>query len=416
MRLLSFLAEGFLLYTKPTTPLNMATDEKHYALTAIASAARFSTRGLAVGLSFILAACSAPGIKDSTQTGSPQPAKSRETSHAVALTVAAVGDVMLGTDFPQDRLPPTELNLLEPVSYTLQQADIAFGNLEGVLQDGGEPVKRCSNPANCYLFRTPSYFAQQLKQAGFDAMTLANNHARDFGEEGRSNSMAALDAAGIYHSGSEGDIASWEIKGKKVALIAFAPFAGANSMLDPEFVQEQIALLNQTHDIVLVSFHGGAEGADVAHVPFATEYYHGENRGNVVEFAHLAVQAGADLVVGHGPHVPRALELYQGRLIAYSLGNFATYWGIKVSGDNGLAPILTAELGPDGSFLGGKIVSARQIRPAGPILDEKHTAARLIRELTKTDFPATALSIDERGNIGIANPSALSGAPPQSHP
>jgi hypothetical protein len=334
----------------------------------------------------------------------------------MTLSIATVGDIMLGTDYPQDRLPPSELRLLEPVASTLQQVDIAFGNLEGVLQDGGEARKQCSNPAHCYLFRTPSHFVQQLKEAGFDAMTLANNHARDFGEEGRSNSMAVLAATGIRHSGRDGDYASWDVKGKKVALIAFAPFAGANNMLDPELVQERILELDRRHDIVLVSFHGGAEGADVARVPFATEYYHGENRGDVVEFARLAVEAGADLVIGHGPHVPRALELYHERLIAYSLGNFATYWGIKVSGDNGLAPILTVDLAEDGRFLSGKIISARQIRPAGPLIDDEHAAARMMRKLTLADFPDTPLIIDERGKIGIATPALLSGAPPRSHP
>lgn len=394
----------------------MQSDMRHHLSGPCSSVTRISHRGLAVGLSFILAACSTPGLKDPPQADSSQATRSREAPPPVTLSVAAVGDIMLGTDYPQDRLPPPELDMLEPVAATLQQADIAFGNLEGVLQDGGEAFKRCSNPANCYLFRTPERFVQQLKQAGFDAMTLANNHARDFGEEGRSNSMAVLAAAGIRHSGRDGDFASWEVKGKRVALIAFAPFAGAYSMLIPELVQERIQELERNHDIILVSFHGGAEGAGVARVPFATEYYHGENRGDVVEFAHLAVEAGADLVIGHGPHVPRAIELYQERLIAYSLGNFATYWGIKVSGDNGLAPILSVELAEDGRFLGGKIVSARQIRPAGPLIDEAHTAARSMRELTLADFPATPLSIDERGNIGITTPSLLSGAPPTLHP
>ena len=413
MRLLSFLAEYFL--RQLASPAYMSVDAKKLALNARAPAARISTRGLAVGLSFILAACSAPGIKDSAEKDSSLSVLSGQAGLTSPLTVAAVGDIMLGTDFPQDRLPPPDIKLLEPVSYSLQQADIAFGNLEGVLLDGGEPVKRCSNPANCYLFRTPTRFVQQLKQAGFDAMTLANNHARDFGEEGRGNSMAVLAGAGILHSGREGDIASWEVKGKKVALIAFAPFAGANSMLAPALVQERIGQLDRSHDIVLVSFHGGAEGADVARLPFATEYYHGEDRGNVVEFAHLAVQAGADLVVGHGPHVPRALELYHDRLIAYSLGNFATYWGIKVSGDNGLAPILTVELGPDGRFQGGAIVSARQVRPAGPVPDDEHTAALQIRALTQADFPMTTLTIDGRGKISVATPSVLSGSPPQAY-
>jgi hypothetical protein len=120
------------------------------------------------------------------------------------------------------------------------------------------------------------------------------------------------------------------------------------------------------------------------------------------------------LVVGHGPHVPRAVELYQDRLIAYSLGNFATYFGINVRGDNGLAPILTAELDEEGRFLSGKIDSNRQMRPAGPVPDTRHEAARLIRELTLADFPQTPLLIDERGEISISAPAILSGAPPQA--
>lgn len=396
----------------------MRNDLKPFVLHSINSGARFSARGLAVGLSFILAACSTPGVKV-TPEPAPTPAQETEALESlpvVNLTVAAVGDIMLGTDYPRDRLPPPELSLLEPVSHVLQQADITFGNLEGVLMDGGKPVKQCSNPAHCYLFRTPGRFVEQLKQAGFDVVSLANNHARDFGEEGRSTSMALLASSGIHHSGRDGDVASWEVKGKKVALIAFAPFAGANSMHALDQARQRISDLDNSHDIVLVSFHGGAEGVGVERVPFAMEVYHGEARGDVVEFSRLAVDAGADMVLGHGPHVPRALELYNGRLIAYSLGNFATYWGINVRGANGLAPILTAELAPDGRFLGGKIVSARQIRPAGPVPDEQHTAARVIRDLTLADFPDTPLIIDERGNISVTTPSLLSGAPPEVNP
>lgn len=390
----------------------MRNDLKPHVQQGISSSACFSARGLAMGLSFILAACSTPGVKVSHDASPAQKAESLKAPKELSLTVAAVGDIMLGTDYPHNRLPPSEINLLEPVVHTLQQADIAFGNLEGVLMDGGEPFKQCNNPAHCYLFRTPGRFVEQLKTAGFDVMSLANNHARDFGEDGRTRSMEILAAAGIQHSGRDGDVASWEVKGMKVALIAFAPFAGANSMLIKGLVQERIAELDRSHDIVLVSFHGGAEGAGVERVPFAREFYYGEDRGDVVAFAHLAVNSGADLVLGHGPHVPRAVELYNGRLIAYSLGNFATYWGINVSGANGLAPILTAELAVDGRFIGGKIVSTHQIRPGGPVPDDACTAARRIRDLTLADFPETPLAIDERGNISITAPSLLSGSPP----
>lgn len=317
------------------------------------------------------------------------------------IQVAAVGDIMLGTDFPKDTLPPDGLNILAQVTPVLQQADITFGNLEGVLLDGGEPVKQCKTLTACYLFRTPSRYTNNLKEAGFDVMSLANNHARDFGEEGRTSSMLALSNAGIHHSGRLGDVASWQVKGVRMAMIAFAPFGNSHDMLDIDKAVEQVADLARTHEIVMVSMHAGGEGLDATRIPFATEYYHGEDRGDAVKFARAVIDAGADLVLGHGPHVPRAMELYKGRLIAYSLGNFCTYWGISVEGIKGLAPILIVNLGSNGAFLGGTIVSARQQRPEGLILDESHAAARLIRQLTRQDFPDTPLFLDEAGNIRI---------------
>jgi hypothetical protein len=244
-------------------------------------------------------------------------------------------------------------------------------------------------------------------------VSLANNHARDFGEDGRSASMAALREAGIRHSGREGDVASWEVKGRRVALIAFAPFKNSHDMLDIPRARAQIAALAADHDVVLVSMHAGAEGLDATRIPFGHEFYYGEDRGDVVAFAHAAIEAGADLVLGHGPHVPRGLELYQGRLIAYSLGNFSTYYGISVDGLKGLAPVLDVELGPDGTFQKGRIVSARQLRPAGPQPDDSHAAAQLMRTLSQQDFPANELVIDADGRLRRI-PGALSATDPPS--
>jgi len=198
-----------------------------------------------------------------------------------------------------------------------------------------------------------------------------------------------------------GDIAEWKLKGLKIALIAFAPFRGAHDFLDLDYVRESITALSNTNDIVIVSFHAGAEGDSFTRIPFETEYFHGENRGDVVLFSHTAVEAGADVILGHGPHVPRAIELYQGKLIAYSLGNFCTTLGINIAGKNGLAPILSITIDQNGDFQSGKITSARQIRPKGTILDKKHRAAKLMKLLTEQDFPLTHLEIDAIGNISI---------------
>ena len=165
--------------------------------------------------------------------------------------------------------------------------------------------------------------------------------------------MAALDAVGIHHSGREGTVASWIANGRRVALVAFAPNVGSNSLNDPQIGVPLVTQLAATHDIVIVSFHGGAEGNGAEVLPFAREIFAGEDRGNVVEFAHAMIDAGADLVLGHGPHVVRPMELYHDRLIAYSLGNFATYYGISVEGIRGIAPILQFTLDDDGRFVSG---------------------------------------------------------------
>ena len=316
------------------------------------------------------------------------------------LSVAAVGDIMLGSDFPRPRLPADDgREQLSAAAPLLQAADIAFGNLEGVLAVGGEPAKKCRNPSACYLFRSPPRFAATLADAGFTVMSLANNHARDFGEEGRDATMAALDAVGILHSGREGTLASWEIGDTRIAMIAFAPFKEAWPMLDPVGSAAAVAGLAAGHDIVIVSVHGGGEGTDAQRIPFSEEFYREENRGNVVEFAHSMVDAGADLVIGHGPHLPRAMELYRDRLIAYSLGNFATWWGISIADAKGYAPLLRARLDGNGRFVSGDIVSMRQERPVGPRPDPANRAGRMLQELTRLDMQGGGLIFEADGKF-----------------
>jgi poly-gamma-glutamate capsule biosynthesis protein CapA/YwtB (metallophosphatase superfamily) len=316
------------------------------------------------------------------------------------IQITAVGDIMLGTNFPDDRLAPDDgAELLSAMTAVLSSADITFGNLEGVLLEGGEVAKKCKNSSSCYVFRSPPHYAKYLKTAGFDVLSLANNHARDFGEKGRTASMQALDEVGLLHSGRVGDVARWQVKGLSVALIAYAPFGGSHDLLDISLAKKQVKALAKKNDLVLVSIHAGAEGKKVEHIPFKSEIFYGENRGDVVKFSHAVIDAGADLVIGHGPHVPRALELYKNRLIAYSLGNFLTYQGIRITGNYGVAPVLTVTLSAKGRFKQGQIISARQYRPQGTQLDKTHKAAKIIQQLTKDDFPDTALHFSTTGLI-----------------
>lgn len=339
----------------------------------------------------------APAEITATDSAPPKP-KSWQLSRSNRLkskriTVAAAGDIMAGTDYPENHLPDDDgASFFAAVTPAIRSADVAFGNLEGVLLDGGEPEKTCKNPKACYLFRSPTRYAKHLKAAGFDVMSLANNHALDFGEAGRDSSMKALRKAGIRHSGREGDYASWTQGGVRYAMIAFSPTRFSWDLIDYQQHLPLVAELDKSHDIVLISFHGGAEGRDgVERLGFGMEYAYGERRGDVVAFAHDMIDAGADLIIGHGPHIPRAIELYNDRLIAYSLGNFATYYGISVAGEKGYAPLLTAVLNGEGQFIEGQIISHIQRRPDGPLPDATQKAWKMIRKLSQLDFPDQAV-------------------------
>ena len=318
----------------------------------------------------------------------------------VTIKIAAVGDIMLGTDYPDDRLPDNDgADFLGVVGPVLRAADITLGNLEGVIMAGGTPDKTCSSPQACFLFRSPPHYVGYLREAGFDVLSLANNHARDFGEHGRSATMLTLDTYRIHHSGRRGDIATWRHGELAVAFIAFSPTRLSYLLNDIPAAEEQGAQLASSHDLVIVSFHGGAEGPDATRLPFEEEFYLGETRGEVVRFAHSVIDAGADLVLGHGPHVSRAMELYRDRLIAYSLGNFATHFGVRVDGMAGWAPILVAEIDRNGKFVGGQIHSAFQHRPEGPRWDPQNRAYVLIRTLTEQTFGPDMFVFDEDGSF-----------------
>jgi poly-gamma-glutamate capsule biosynthesis protein CapA/YwtB (metallophosphatase superfamily) len=332
----------------------------------------------------------------------PQPDKqiwlssTYQPGDARLVDIVAAGDVMMGSadsGLNPDIRPGTDAAALlgDDLTAIFRQADIAFVNLEGPLYDGPNgPVKNC---ANCYTFRSPTYYAGVLASMGIDAAGLANNHSGDYGEDGREATMAALRAHGIGFGGLDRDGARAATlllpDGRKAAVAAFAPNDGTLDLNDIPAAEKMIRAWKKTHDLVIVSFHGGAEGWDHVHVARGTEIFAGEDRGDVVRFAHAAIDAGADIVIGQGPHVPRALELYRGHLIAYSLGNFWTYTGVTSYAVYGLGPVLEAWLAPDGTIAGFAIHSTRQAGLGVPHLDPADEAARYVFYLTRSDFPGT---------------------------
>jgi poly-gamma-glutamate capsule biosynthesis protein CapA/YwtB (metallophosphatase superfamily) len=316
-------------------------------------------------------------------------------------SIIGVGDIMMGTNFPKAAyLPPRGTNLLDSVKHILRNADVTFGNLEGViLNDGGDP-KKCKNPDACYLFRSPEYMAAHLQDAGFDVLSVANNHTGDFGLPGRKNTARILDSLGINFAGTiEKEFTTFSVDDINYGFVAFAPNKGTVSIHDTVRAKHIVQMLDSLSDIVIVSFHGGAEGKDHQHLTRETETYYGEDRGNVYKFSHSLIDAGADIIFGHGPHVTRAIEIYNDRFIAYSLGNFCTYARFNLRGPNGIAPIIKLNTTKKGEFLGGRIFPIKQIGLGMPVIDQELGAIFKIRELTHIDIPESKIVVDDNGII-----------------
>lgn len=320
------------------------------------------------------------------------------------VTFAAAGDTMMGSDLvkgPAGLAPGDGAVIFEDVAPLFAAADVAFLNLEGPLADG-LPSRKCGpKSTSCYAFRTPTRYAAALQGASIDLVSLANNHAMDLGTAGQESTMAALDAVGIAHAGRYGDTGLVEAGGLKIALVAAHSGSCCLNVNELQEVQAAIALADREADLVVLSFHGGAEGGGARHVPGKTEIAWGERRGDVKALARAAVDAGADLVLGHGPHVLRAMEVYKGRLIAYSLGNFTGYRQFGRSGGvTGHTVLLQAELAGNGVLVSAKLQPIALDRNSVPRLDTgERLALGHVRELSAADFPETGVKVGEDGSL-----------------
>ncbi len=179
----------------------------------------------------------------------------------------------------------------------------------------------------------PDEYISEIREAGFDILGTANNHVNDFGLTGRENTARVLQSAGMHFAGLDRfPYTIYDTLGLRIAYCAFSPHTGTVSIFDYAGAARLVSHLDSLCDIVIVGFHGGAEGKDYQHVTREDETFLGNDRGDVYRFAHTVIDAGADLVIGSGPHVVRAMEFYKGRLVAYSLGNFCTWSRFNLSG------------------------------------------------------------------------------------
>ena len=336
------------------------------------------------------------------QVGTPSPTTSTTTTTVTVttttaprnFTLSAVGDTELG-DTPD--LPGDPAGYLAPIKASLG-ASIVFGNLEGTMTNAIES-KCAPTSSGCYAFRVPTSFAMVYHRAGFTVLNSANNHSHDFGASGANDTTDALEAAGIVQAGLSGQIGVTRVGATKVAFVDFAPYWNTNNLLNLPVAAQLIARAKTMADVVVVYMHAGAEGPAADHVTRSTETYFGENRGNEYAFAHAAIDAGADLVLGSGPHVLRGMEWYRGHLIAYSLGDFANYYDFSAGGVLDLSAILHVTLSSTGAYVWGALTSVR-LSPSGqPFVDPTHASALFVNTLSKQDFGAAGVVIRPDGSI-----------------
>ena len=236
--------------------------------------------------------------------------------------------------------------------------------------------------------------------AGFTVLSVANNHAYDYGPEGQAETIRALERAGLAHTGQVGQVTRLQEQPVRVAALGFGFYSTAESLLDIPRAARLVERADRWADIVLVTFHGGAEGSGASRVPRGMETYLGEQRGDLRSFSHAVVDAGADLVVGHGPHVLRGMEWYKERLIAYSLGNFVGHHTFSTDGGG------RGERRPPGyasrrRLVGeGKARARRRSWAAGAAArDPAEKAHGVVRDLSEQDFGKRAIRVSRAGEL-----------------
>ncbi|MGC1211122.1 MAG: CapA family protein, partial [Micromonospora sp.] len=333
-------------------------------------------------------------------TGSPIPFESTSPVDVVEQTISlsATGDIIMGN--APSRLPANDgRGFFDQVKGALK-ADLVMGNLEEPLTEDTGTGKCEADATNCFQFRAPPEYAAHLRDAGFDLLNQANNHGYDYGPRGYRNTQRALEQHGLKHTGAPDQIAVVDVAGVTVAVVGFSSYVWSNSLVDIESAKQVVEKAAAAADVVVVQVHMGAEGADRSRVKPGTEMFFGENRGDPIRFSHAVIDAGADLVVGHGPHVLRGMEFYQGRLIAYSLGNFAA--GGKMlnsSGRLGWGGVLKVSVKPDGTFVDGTFTSTYLNGVGRPTMDPDDRGLKLVRQVSRADFPETGARLDAAGRI-----------------
>lgn len=248
--------------------------------------------------------------KEETAISEEMEKTTKRKNKTVSFTISAVGDCTFGTDenFAYEGSMPAKYDevgdfnyFFENVKSVFEEDDLTIVNFEGTLTDS--TIREDKQ----FAFKADKSYAEILTDGFVEAANLANNHSKDYGEQSYNDTMDALDEAGITNFGYD-RVAIKKVKGIKVGLVGTYVLADGLGVKDS--MEKNIQdLKDEGAQVIIASFHWGEEKAE----------YPNDVQ---VELAHAAIDAGADLVLGHHPHVLQGIEQYKGKNIVYSLGNF----------------------------------------------------------------------------------------------
>lgn len=332
--------------------------------------------------------------------------------------VCAGGDVTLGTNLDRAwarsarkrmlerfAIVPDPDTLLAPLRPLFADADLVLLNVEGAIGEGPSPTKCARGSRNCFAFRQPTKAARALRQVAESAAVVgnvANNHSRDAGREGFDVTRRHLRRAGVLVTGADTIATAVPLpSGDTVAVLGFYTSSESPDARDLDAVRRHVARASERYGTVIVTMHLGSEGAGAQRTFDRTEIFLRRiDRGNPVKFADAAIEGGATLVIGHGPHVLRAAEWRGERLVLYSLGNLLTYGPFGLAEPMNRGVVACATIDSAGVVSAGELRSTVQIAPGVLLADSSQRAARLIDSLSALDFPRTGALVDSTGQIG----------------
>lgn len=327
-----------------------------------------------------------------------------------AVRVCAGGDVTLGTNLdttwtkpmsdwlkrPVPALPRPD-RLLRPLQPLLSDADVVLVNVEGAIGSGPVEKPKCEPEARgCFALRQPPATASALRALsprGQVVGNLANNHSRDAGADGMARTIALLRRAHVRITGVDTlatPVATWN--GDTVAFLGFSTSTGPDPR-DLAAVTRHVSRAAARYPLLVVTMHMGAEGRSAQRTRDTMEVYFEERRGNAVAFAHAAADAGAKLVVGHGPHVIRAMEWRNATLIAYSLGNLVTYGPFSLREPLNRGAILCATLDAKRGVVGAFLRPTKQRAPGRVSSDRSSRSVIIADSLSRLDFPDSGAAL-----------------------